>query len=71
MGKNSDTYGGIACGGETTMTRIWREHDFVGRPIKPVPIIKCEQDGNTVLLTERHFEVAYQKWFKNEAIKKP
>ena len=58
-----ETCGGIACGNETKMTRIWQNKDLCGRNIKPVPLIKCEQNGNTVILTERHFEIAYQKWF--------
>jgi len=62
MGSDN-VYEGIACGNETKMTRIWEETDFLGRKIRPVPVIKCEQDGNTVILTKRHFEVAFQKWF--------
>jgi len=55
----------VVIGLVTTMTRIWRTKDPLGNNILPEAEIQIEQNGNKVVITKRHLEIALAKWFGN------
>ena len=61
-----EEYINVVAGSRTEMTRIWQTKDEANRDIEPIPLVKIDQSGHVVVLTERHLRIALEKWFSKE-----
>lgn len=48
-----------------TVMKLTHETQCNGLDIQPVRMLKVTQNGNEVVLSEKHLRIALKKWFSN------